>query len=86
MSDYVIELAKEIQRSRPNAMMPVIIWLKEYSEENIEILKSKGMKIRNVIKRLNLVTGDVKAEVIEDISSLNVVKNVTASCELEPLK
>lgn len=85
MSDDIIELAKVIQKSRPNAMMPVIIWLKEYSEDNIETLRSKGMKIRTVIRNLNLVAGDIKAEVVKDISSLNIVKNIVASCELETL-
>jgi len=87
MSDYVVELAKQIQKSKPNATMPILVWLKDYSKENVDLLSAKGLKIRKVMRRLKLVTGEVKADpkIAEEIKTLAIVRRLSASSELEVL-
>lgn len=87
MKEYVLKLAEEIHKRIPNATLPVIVELTEISDKNVEILSSKGLRVRDVIKSLKVVTGElpVDPEVAETIGKLDIVKGLTTSSEIVPL-
>jgi hypothetical protein len=75
MVESIRELAQEIHRTRPNATIPVILELKNFSQKNINALVSRGFKIRTVIKELKMLTGEVPADpkTTEEIQSLDFI-------------
>ena len=87
MTEDIVELARAIHKCKPNATMHVTVWLRDYSAENVETLSSKGLKVRTVIERLKMVTGEVKAEptIAQAIQNLDIVKKMSPSSELEVL-
>ena len=86
MSNYIMELAERIQKTRPKASIPVIIELKTFSQEIIQRLASKGFKILVLIKELKMVAGDIPAAKMAELTkSTDIIETLSVSCELEIL-
>jgi hypothetical protein len=87
LSDYLVELARKIQKNRPEATIPVVIELTAITDQNIETLSSKGISIRRVIKPLRLVAGDISAnpDIAEAVRKLKIVKEMDIASDLEIL-
>lgn len=87
MTEFVIKMAEEVYKRRPDARLPVIVELTDVSEKNVKVLSSKGLRVRDVIKSLNVVTGElpVDPKIAKRIGKLSIVKGLTTSCEVIPL-
>ena len=87
MEESIKQLAEEIYRTRPNATIPVIIELKNFSQKNIDMLISKGFKLRTAIKELKMLTGEIPADpkVTEAIQSLDIIETLSISSDIEIL-
>lgn len=83
--EYVAKLAEEIQKTAPNAKLPVIIEVSDTSHKSIELLSSKGLEIRGVINCLNVVTGELPVSHAKAVKQLSIVKDVTPSRMVELL-
>jgi len=87
VEESITQLAEEIHRNRPNATIPVIIELRNFSQKNIDILISKGFKLRTAIRELNMLTGEIPADpkVTKAIQDLDMIENLSTSSEIETL-
>jgi hypothetical protein len=87
MGEFVLKLAEEICKRRPDATLPVVIELTNVSKKNVELLSSRGFHVRDVIESLNIVTGELPVEprIANAIGKLKIVRSMTTSSEITPL-
>jgi hypothetical protein len=87
MDESINQLAEEIYRNRPNSSIPVIMELKSWSQKNIDLLISKGFKLRTAIKELRIVTGEIPSDpkFAETIQLLGIIENLSISSEIDTL-
>jgi hypothetical protein len=87
VNESITQLAEEIQRNRPRANIPVVIELKNFSQKNIDLLISKGFKLRTAIRELKMLTGEIPADpkVAATINALGLIETLSTSSEIETL-
>lgn len=78
---YVI-MGVELCENPNEIEIPIIVQLKELSEENLEQLREHGMKIEDVLKYTNHAYGTIKYKHLRKLLELDIVQEINFNVEV----